>query len=104
MIIGFLIDRKRLQVSKNNFLFAMRRATSLLRAPAIRNTARHVATKTPNSGQHHAIGRNRLIERIFASIWTIPTLAYSRDLLRTFAVPSPYLGRFMFGFRYEIRG
>ena len=45
MIIGYLIDRKRLQVSKNNFLFAMRRykdrpliatrhSTSLLRPPA----------------------------------------------------------------------
>ena len=104
MIIGFLIDRKRLQVSKNNFLFAMRRATSLLRAPAIHNTARHVATKTPNSGLHHAIGRNRLIERIFASIGAIPTLAYSRYHRPTFALPSPYLRRFILGFRYEIRG
>lgn len=30
--------------------------------------------------------------------------AYALDLLRTFALPSPYLGRFMFGFRDEIRG
>ena len=30
--------------------------------------------------------------------------AYALDLLRTFALPSPYLGRFMFGFRGEIRG
>ncbi len=25
-------------------------------------------------------------------------------LLRTFALPTPYLGRFILGFRYEIRG
>ena len=71
---------------------------------SIRDAARHVATKTSRSGSQQAIGRNRLAERIFASIWAIPTPAYSRDLLRTFALPSPYLRRFILGFRYEIRG
>ncbi len=34
---------------------------------------------------------NRVIERISAPIQIIPTFAYSQDLLRTFALPSPYL-------------
>ena len=75
-----------------------------MRAPFMRDAARHVATKTSRSGSQQAIGRNRLAERIFASIWAIPTPAHSRDLLRTFALPSPYLRRFILGFRNEIRG
>ena len=60
VIIVFLIDRKRPQVSKNsitavlNLLFAMRRLS-------MRDAARHVATKTVHAGSVESFAKCRII-------------------------------------------
>ena len=43
-----------------------------------------------------------LVKCVYPSISSIAT--WAPHLGRTFALPSPYLGRFILGFRSEIRG
>ena len=50
------------------FLGVMRHHLFAARHLSICDAARHVATKTPTSGSHHAIVPNRLIERILTPI------------------------------------